>query len=501
MKKIALLILTLTACTACEDFIDKAPQDNLVAEGFYQTEADAVSGLVGVYNDLQDVRYVVHNFNLINEIAAGNAWEPNSNALGFSEYQKLQVTPTNGDGKNFELFSKVYGSIGKAVRVLKYVPTLQASAEVKKQLEGEIRFLRALSYYHLVGLFGGLPLIKEAPVYGEENLFPRATVQETWDFILADLDYAAANLPASRTGTNQGRATRGSANGLLARILAMRAGSDKALWQRAKTAAQRVIDDGYQLDPSYANNFMASGDYNKESLFEIGFDPNSSDGEGNRICLFNTAAFAGGWSYGEATSSAYRNFEKADFIRRRTTVYAIGDSINYRSTIWTGNNNPEYLRPSARGFVRAGTAKYNDPGQNKWEGTNTNYKMLRFAETLLVMAEAENELGNSASALRYVKQVRDRVKLTTDMTMTDQAAIRTLILMERRAELCMEGVSFYDLVQRRLSRDFKPTSFDRDAFVFPLPDIEVQKNNWTQNTSMTQAMKDAFMGSIIIDIR
>ncbi len=501
MKKILILLYTAVICLGCENFLDKHPENNVVAEGYYQTEADAVAGLIGVYNDLQDARYVIHNFNLITSIASGDAWEPNSNALGFTEVERLAVTPTNGDGKTYELFAKVFGSIGKTVRVLKYIPELQASDQIKQELEGEGRFLRALSYYHLVGLFGGMPLLREAPVYGENNVFTRSTAEETWNFIVEDLEYAGKNLPGSRAAADRGRATRGSANGLLARVLAMRAGKDLAIWQKVKDAAQSVIDDGYSLDPNYANNFVASGDYNKESLFEIGFDPKSTDAAGNMISLYNTATFAGGYSYGEATSAAYRNFDSDDFIRRRTAVYMVGDSINFKSTKWTGDNNAEFLTPSSLGFVRAGTAKYNDPNQSTGIGTDANYKMLRFAETLLLMAEAENELGNTASALTYVKKVRDRVNLQTDLTMTSQALVREFIFKERMAELCMEGTKFYDLVQRGRGRDFSPTSFNRDDFVFPIPESEIQKNNWTQNSSMTQQMKDEFMGKIVIDIR
>lgn len=502
MKKIYFVVMImLTMMTSCKKFLEQAPQNNLTAEGYYQTQADAANGLIGAYNDLQDTRYIIHNYHCISSIAAGDSWEPNSNGLGFSEFEKLQVSASNSDGKTLEIFAKAFGNIGKVNRVLASLPQLNATSAEKAQLEGEIRFLRALDYYYLVGLFGGLPLLDQAVTYDGTAKFTRASTAETWNFIINDLNFAADNLPASWDAANRGRATRGSANGLLARVLAMRAGSDASMWQKAKTAAENVISDGYALDASYANNFLPSGNYNKESLFEIGFNPTSSEGQGNQFHLFNTASFADGWSYGEAFSNSYNNFEAADLIRRRTSVYKVGDTPNNSSKVWTGSGEKEYLIPSPRGYVRAGTAKYNVSGNTEWAGTGADFKILRFAETLLIMAEAENELGNTQSALNYLAQVRSRVNLTTNLTLTDQAVIRELIVKDRMAELCMEGVKFNDLVQRRRGRDFKMKSFNPDAFVFPIPQIEIDRNGWTQNSSLSQAMKDEFMSNVIVDIR
>ncbi|MCX2475319.1 RagB/SusD family nutrient uptake outer membrane protein [Pedobacter sp. MC2016-05] len=501
MKKIYIAFIVLISMSSCKKLLDKQPLNNLTSEGYYKTQADAISGLIGAYNDFQNTQYIIHNYHCISEIAAGDSWEPNTNALGFTEFEKLQVTAANGDGKTLEIFAKAYGNIGKVNRVLAGLAGISATAEQKAQLEGEIRFMRALDYYYLVGLFGGVPILETAPVYDGNTKFTRATTAQTWNFIISDLTFAAANLPATRDAANRGRATRGSANGLLARVLAMRAGSDAAMWQRAKTAAQNVISDGYALDASYANNFLASGNYNKESLFEIGYNPTSSEGQGNQFSLFNTASFANGWSYGEAFSNSYNNFEAADLIRRRVSVYKIGDTPNNSTTVWTGSGQREFLIPSARGFVRAGTAKYNVSNNTDWAGTGADYKILRFAETLLIMAEAENELGNPTSALSYLAQVRSRVSLPTNMSLTDKSVIRELIFKDRMAELCMEGVKFNDLVQRKRGRDFKVKTFNPDNFVFPIPEIEIQRNGWAQNSSLTQAMKDEFMAGVIVDIR
>lgn len=499
--KYIFIVVVVFSLTSCKKFLDLQPQNNLTAEGYYQTEAEAVAGLLGAYNDLQDTRYIIHNFHCISAIAAGDSWEPNSNALGFSEFEKLEVTPTNGDGKTLELFSRAFGCIGKVNRVLAGVQQISASDEIKAALEGEIRFLRALNYYYLVGMFGGLPLLSSAPVYGTNAEFTRATTAETWNFIISDLEFAASKLPAARDAANRGRATRGSANGLLARVLAMRAGTDAAMWQKAKVAAQAVIDDGYELDASYANNFLQTGNYNAESLFEIGFNPLATEGQGNQLSLFNTASFANGWSYGEAFSNAYNNFEAADTERRRVSVYKLGDTPNNTTTVWNGGGNIEFTNPSPKGYVRAGTAKYNVGNNSDWAGTGADFKILRFAETLLVMAEAENELNNTTAALGYLAQVRSRVGLTTNMTLTDKSVVRELIFKERMAELCMEGVKFNDLVQRRRGRDFLVKTFNPDDFVFPIPQTELQINGWTQNNSLTQAMKDEFMAGVIVDIR
>lgn len=493
LQFVTLSILILS----CSDFLEKEPLNGLNQDGYYQTEEDVVTGLIGAYNDLQDIRYIPHNFVANTSIAAGDAWEPNGGAQAFRDFEKLTVSSDNV--KNLEIITKAFGGIGKVNRVQDAMSEMDIPEESKRIFEGEARFLRALNYYHVVGLFGGMPILRTAPTFGEEVDFTRATVQETWAFIIEDLQFAANALPANRNPEDAGRATRGSANALLARVLAMRAADDLTIWQEAKDAAQSVIDDAYSLDSDYENNFRETGDYNSESLFEIGYEPESADGTRNRFQPFATPTFGGGWSYGESFSNAYNNFEADDFIRRRTAVYKVGDSLNGSNVIWDGASDPEYLNPSPRGYVRAGTAKYNTPDSPG--GNGINYKLLRYSEVLLVMAEAENELGNTAAALEYLKQVRDRVGLPTDLTLGDQEVVREIIFMERMAELCMEGVKFYDLVQRTRGRDFQKKTYNRDEFIFPIPQAEIEKTGWQQNAPIPQSVKDEFMAGVIVDIR
>ena len=99
MKKIYIAFIVLVSMSSCKKLLDKQPLNNLTSEGYYKTQADAISGLIGAYNDFQNTQYIIHNYHCISEIAAGDSWEPNTNALGFTEFEKLQVTAANGDGK------------------------------------------------------------------------------------------------------------------------------------------------------------------------------------------------------------------------------------------------------------------------------------------------------------------------------------------------------------------------------------------------------------------
>ena len=399
------------------------------------------------------------------------------------------VLPTNGHTNT--LWTGYYSLINKANIVLDQVANnaaVTATPEAKMQAEAEAKFIRGYAYFMLVRLFGRVPIVDKiyTDVTSQSNI-PQSTAAQVYAFIESDLKTAAAGLPATWDSRFTGRATSGAANGMLAKVYLY-----QQKWALALSTAQLVINSGvYDLSTPYAQIFSETGENSKESVFEIQATANATNPEAYGVQYTNvqgvrgTGAWDMGWGFNVPSTQLEAAYETGDPRRARTILYAGGTSI-YGEAIPAGLPNPRYnnkvyTNPSVRSSVG-----------NRF-GWWMNVRILRYADVVLMAAEAANETGNATLALDYLERVRARARagnaaLLPRVTTTDAAALRTAIRQERRVELGMEHERFFDTVRWGIAQQVLAaagkTNFNpaRDVLLpIPQTQIDLSKGVLTQN--------------------
>lgn len=255
-------ISSLICLTSCYD-LDLSPDSSLSSSSFFQTESHAKQAMMAVYSQMQNDYVFGCNFGLdvLGGVSTGYDAFP-----GMSAFQNGTVAVNNGVVSS--TWQNLYEGIARANNILQNIDNVDMSSTLIAQYTGEARFMRALYYFQLLNLYGGVPLYDETTIISEEFTEmkkPRSTVEETRNFILADLTAAETNLPASWDSANQGRATSGAATALKGKVLLY-----GQQYQAASQAFSQVINSGlYQLYPDYPNLFTPTGDESSEMIFAI----------------------------------------------------------------------------------------------------------------------------------------------------------------------------------------------------------------------------------------
>jgi len=365
-------------------------------------------------------------------------------------------------------FNANYDGINRCNQALDILPKLdKADANLRARLMGEAKFLRAFMYFTLVKCYGGVPIVDHVftqPVSDEDQkmLLTRKTAAEVYAFIEKDLDDAIAALPnkSEYAADEKARASKGAAYALLAKV---------NLYQKNW---QKVVDNcnlvtGYSLSPDYAKMFRLEGENDGESIFEInGVGKVPSKGiEGYSNVQGARGAGGWGWGFNVPSQSLLNAYEVGD-VRKDATIIFRGTTLYDGREVPTTVENPMYN-------FKAYSSQYTDA----WE-TDANIKYLRYAEVLLMKAEALNELGLTAQAIPLLNQIRNRAELG-DTPAVSQADVRTAIWKERRVELAFEFDRFFDLVRTGQAK----AAFEIDGKVFtegknelfPIPDSFIRQ--------------------------
>ncbi|UXX79807.1 RagB/SusD family nutrient uptake outer membrane protein [Reichenbachiella carrageenanivorans] len=432
-----------------DDYLDRTPLDQFTTDVFFQTDEHALQAVNAAYDPFQFWEYYSNRFQYLGNIASDDAVKGGfgaSDQAQFDLINSFSIFPDNVAFKN--RWQAIYVGVFRANIVLDNVPDIDMDATLKARIIAEAKFLRALNYFNLVVAFGGVPLIDRQLGIDEQNV-PRSTTAETWAFIEKDLTEAAADLPVSYGAADVGRATRGAANGLLGKALVY-----QEKWAGAETALKKLTtgaDAVYDLVPDYRSLFDGTNENSVESVFEIQFAsgvsvlPWATPADGNGSALNTTSGPQGagydGWGFNVPTQDLIDAYETTalggEDPRLSATVFRDGDVVNgipYEAQSETGYRCKKYVI----GDGINGSSVIDSP---------VNLHVLRYADILLLLAEALNEQGGKeAEAETYLNMVRDRAGLTL-VAGNNQAALRSLILQERRIELAMEGERFFDLVR------------------------------------------------------
>jgi hypothetical protein len=458
---------------------------------FWRTGDQALSGLNATYNALLNNgtygRWYIFANDLRSDIGRAMNFWPELGAFARTEF------PSGYDFEiNREIWQHHYEGIFRANQVIANVPNIQGMDVARRdRYVAEAKFIRALLYYNLVTLYENVPLVLTVPTPGDRPA--TAEPAAIWAQIEKDLTEARPGLPLSYSGGDVGRATRGAAGALLGK-----ARLQQRKWADAATVLQEVISSGqYDLVPNYAENFTALNENNRESVFEVQFGERALLSQGVRG--LNIARMVGpcGPSYcdGRPTRWYFDQFQTSRTTtgavdpRLDATLYYPGGPLVYNRTY--ESRYPAGSPDAGEIFFKKYGEYYLGLTDQDWDAA-INFRVIRYADVLLMRAEALNEAsGPSAEAIGLVNRVRTRVNLpalTSAQTATREA-FRDAILRERMFEFGLEGQRWNDLKRHNL---LSPALASRDpefsAFVIgkserlPIPQTERDLNpNVKQN--------------------
>lgn len=485
------LILSLLGLNACSDFLDESPQGNLTQEFFPSNENEATLATNACYNTLRNWYYHSGGYPIL-DIMSDDSYKgsnPTDQASNLNPFNDFTFTPSQ-DGLD-RWWNALYEGVKRTNVVIEKVPDVTMDETKKAGLIAQARFLRALLYFDLVRAWGGVPLVLDT---NPPLTLGKATEEEVYAVIVADLQYAIEHLPeqSALSPVEYGRATKGAANALMARVYLYR--SD---FVNAERYALEVIQSNeYQLDPSFFHTFSLEGQFNSESIFEIGALGNDGTNNGGNQYA-NTQGVRGtpnrGWGFNRPSLDLMDHFEVGD-PRKEATIIFLGEVLDGVPIIGDGSTpDVTYADPPANTIVSE-IECYNQkvwiPGISTAEQWGHNRRLIRYADVLLMAAEALNENDKPGDALMYLNEVRKRARggnnsVLPDIATTDKAALRDIILDERRSELALESHRFYDLVRTgKAAQVLGPLGFQTDKHEhLPIPqtEIDISQGAITQN--------------------
>jgi hypothetical protein len=471
---ISLTFLVLLTFSGCKEYLDFPPEGEIPAEGFFETQEHAEQAVVSIYAHMRSWEMVSFAFIIMQEITSDNSVKGSAtgDASFINDYDKFTFTPNQFVLKDY--WSGRYSGINKANQAITNIPKINMNESLKARLIAEAKFLRALLYFDLVRAYGDVPTPLAVPVGPEINF--RTPKEKVYEYIESDLLDAISILPASYDASNKGRATSGSAKGLLSKVYLY-----MNRWADAERLASEVINSGtYSLESDFYKVFRVEAENGSESVFEI----QAQQVEGNWGVSFSqhsevqSVRGQWGWGFNIPTDNLADAFDADnDPIRKAATILYKGDVTPDGDAI-SGVNSLEGI---------TGTPRYNGKAyypSNKQlfgpYGSGQNIRVLRYAEILLIQAEALIRQGNAAAAAIPLNAVRARVNLPqiTSPTLND-------VLQERRLELAMEGDRFFDLVRTgKAAETLSANGFVAGKHeVFPVPQelIDLSEGKLTQN--------------------
>ena len=477
------LIGLLLACS--EDFVTKEYQNGVVDENFFQDGKDAEQALTAVYDIVGQKGYYRDAIFPLGESSSDNIDEQtgDNGDYGF-HYKAISDYRWVPDNPFFEArWYDSYKGIFRANILLDKLPAIEMDESLKQRYVAEAKFLRGLFYFTLIISYGDVPLVTEILTRDEYNNLARTDQALVYAQVEQDLTEAVDVLPTA-DASQVGRATRGSALGLLSRVYLY-----QKKWQESADASEEVMAlNTYGLVEDYGSLFNGHNENSEESLFEmqsVSRAPSFWNSGSENLYSVMWSPMIGWANWYTPSVDVIQSFEQGD-ARRKASLLIVGanDSIDLNGDgvldpfpdPETGSNTVFFTDSNVRKFLPEGKPL------NDATNFDVNFPIIRYAEILLNNAEALNELDRSAEALAPLNEVRARAGLPA-ITITNQTELRDIIYHERRIELVFEGHRFFDLKrQDRAAEVLGPLGFQPGVNeYFPIPQEELDLNpNLTQ---------------------
>lgn len=486
-KPVITLAISASMLIGCsDDFVDVDSLDEN-SETFFNSEQDYQDALIGAY-DLLQASYI--NV-LLGEIASDNTLAGGESAIdvpGIQEIDDMTHNPVNANLR--DVWSWMFAGVNRANFILEFKD--KTDFEGRDNVIAQATFLRAYYYFELVKFFGDVPLaVDERLLFGDENTIDRTPISIIYEQLESDLAFASDILPVLQQQT--GRVTKGAAQALWGKILL-----HQGKFNEAAQVLDQVITSGtYSLVDSPFDVFENDNENNSESVFEIQYTDLEGAGFGCLQCSegnvavgfqgirnYNGPLFESGFSFNVPTAEVFNLYTDGD-TRRDAYILDIlafaeanpdfnnGAGVTFDEGFeHTGFFNRKYL--PRQGDSNIGDQNLTNPN---------NYRAIRYADVLLMAAEAHNKAtpSNDATAQEYLNEVRQRASLSP--TSATGSVLEEAIFQDRRLELVGEGHHFFDLVRTgRAASEIEGFSTGKNE-LFPIPIIEIQLagNRWDQN--------------------
>jgi hypothetical protein len=491
------VVLATAAIIACNKRLNQFDKNNPTPETYFKTTAELRSGVNAVYSSMRGGNLVGREWFFTHDMRGSetNSGGPQLEAPR-AELLK-QPSPSPSNSVMTSVWNGVYQMINRANLVISKAPGVTDNPGARDVIVGEAEFLRAWAYFELVSMWGDVPLYK-VPVTSATGYLPKSPAADVYTLIISDLTDAATKLP--NIHSTDGRATMDAANFLLGKVE-----MQKGDYAAAKTAL--IKDTGkYSLMPNFLYNYdgdvtlastsLANGhEFNAESIFEVVFVDKGDDnfnwgynGEGATADGSTMRSQEYGIVWGNVVpSDAILNEFEANDPRYKFTFYESGDNI-----LTFGGTQPGQALTDAgmnvatsnhNGVVKKRVyRKYSvlDWTSDGFHPDGINWRIMRYDELLLMLAECEAEVGTPAQAAYYINKVRDRASVNMPhVTLTTHDNAMQAVMHERAVELAGEEVNNIDMLRWRkkgyypsLRPDPKPTQ----VALFPIPASETSAN-------------------------
>lgn len=487
--KYILLSCTMIAFTGCDDFLVETPKTSIEKEGVYNSLSSAKAALAGCYASMAGYNYTGFNYFHVLNVTSGMGVSIKANDVNLTT---MNILPTDVNMTN--AYNGMYETIRVANDIIDGMAESKITNEAEKnRITGEACFMRGLTYFNLVRMFGKVSLVTKPVTNYSEAQVPRAGVSKVYEQIISDLEAAYGKLPLPADKV-EGHPHKYAAKALLAKVYLTMAGNDEAseYWQKAYDAALDVYQNGqYKLVRPYEKLFGSPNKNNEESIFEIQFSASVNSGRTTETTfpvghplMSNIATQGKSWGKTRPTQLAFHQFEEGDPRREASFVYGqytnIFESNANKKTVLLfpttkkdGTNNKMTYKQGDSEY--AAWKKYYDPTMTA-TASNANFVFYRYADLLLVLAEAANEIG-STDAATYLNEVLDRARdangngtIEEDEVYplpfegSDKVAMRERIFRERLKELTGECDEWYT-VRRRGAEYLKKIMEEHNAYV------------------------------------
>lgn len=501
LKYFFLFIFTLLLGNSCsESFLDQSNPTQITTEDFWQTEDDLESAVATIYNIITDDyqgHYGTVNWQLM-ESRTENFEERNDVR---ARYEIAVFQNTSSNDYSADLYKGAYVGIFRANQIIQYGGAMDIDETVKQPLIAKATFLRGLNYFFLVTDFGAVPITTAVAETSEDYFVGKSSEEEVWTQIINDFKAGEQYLPDVWDASNKGRVSRGAALSFLGRAYLYRADYDNAI-----LVLKEVVDNestfGYGLHPDYAELFDGEHENGVEGVFEIQYSNigGTSIWAGEEIDKPQTTFIAeecapgevGGWFEMQPTKVLLDSFLV------EPTVGGEYDPRALATVAWDYPGSVHYQRAFSSTW---GTDEiWLRKNQNWWNANETDneYKSelneygIRYADVLLMLAEAYTMKGQVAAAAPLVHRIRERANLENKlgvMLTSSQEQMMTEIRRQRNLEFAREGLHFYDLrrwgILEQTIKNAKGTGYQNYTAKFeyyPIPEDELNNNpNMTQN--------------------